>query len=227
MSGQVSPSPRPVRPDWQRRFPNQLTIARLLIAGVFFLVLNQYRYPEGDPRMLWGALVIFVIGMLTDIADGALARAWQVESTFGRIMDPFVDKVMVLGALIYLSGPRFVIPQAVESNSFFNMVSGIYPWMVALMLARELLVTGIRGELESRGLKCGAKISGKLKTLLQSVGIPVIIGAVALDPQAPGHEWMRWLRDGLAYGMTVVTVISGVPYVTGAMKALRPGSDSA
>jgi len=201
--------------------PNQLTMARLVIAALFFLILNQYRYPSGESWLLWFAMGVFIVGMLTDIADGYLARRWKVESTFGRLMDPFVDKVIVLGALIYLSGARFVDPVAVANGSFFTMISGIYPWMVAVILARELLVTGIRGELEGRGVKFGAKVSGKIKTLLQSIGIPTILGAVALDPNADGHAWMRWLRDSLAYGMVVMTVISGIPYITGAIREFR------
>ena len=106
-----------------RHLPNQLTVLRLLIAAVFFLILNQYRYPDPQKTwVLWTAMGFFIFGMLTDVADGYLARRWKVESTFGRIMDPFVDKVMVIGAFIYLSGPRFVDPQKVEDGSFFNMV---------------------------------------------------------------------------------------------------------
>lgn len=214
----------------KKNLPNQLTILRLLLAGVFFFVINQFRYERGhdDGWILWLAMGIFIAAMLTDIADGYLARKWNVESTFGRIMDPFVDKVIVLGALIYLAGPRFIDPEQITNDSHMlfnivpaNIVTGMYPWMVALMLARELLVTSIRGEMEARGVKFGAKKVGKLKTLFQSIGIPFLIGIVALDPNTEGHEWMKWVRGFFAYGMTIMTVASGIPYVTGAMTALK------
>ena len=207
----------------RHRLPNQLTILRLLLAAVFFMALNQFRYSRGHEQgwILWTAMAVFIFGMLTDIADGYLARRWKVESTFGRIMDPFVDKVMVLGALIYLASTSFVDSQAVATNSLFTMVSGIYPWMIAVVLARELLVTGIRGEMESRGLKFGAKVSGKIKTMVQSVGIPFILGVVALDPNEEGHNWMIWVRDVFAYGMVVTTIASGIPYVTSAVRAMK------
>jgi CDP-diacylglycerol--glycerol-3-phosphate 3-phosphatidyltransferase len=213
----------------RRQLPNQLTVLRLVLAGVFFLVLNQFRFERGHENgyILWIAMGIFIVAMLTDIADGYLARRWKVESTFGRIMDPFVDKVMVLGAFIYLAGPRFVDPQAVLGDSIVfdmiagNMISGIYPWMVATMLARELLVTAIRSELEREGLRFGAKTSGKLKTLLQAIGIPFILGIVALDPTVPSHTWMHWVRDAFAYAMVFATVISGLPYITGAARAMK------
>jgi len=205
-----------------RQVPNQLTVLRLVVAVVFFLILNQFRYPDRPSWILWTAMGFFIFGMLTDIADGYLARRWNVESTFGRIMDPFVDKVMVIGAFMYLSGPRFVNPAAVEAGAFFNMVSGVYPWMVAIVLARELLVTGIRGEMESGGLRFGASVYGKLKTLVQSIVIPFILGIVALDPELPGRAWMKWVRDPMVYTMVLVTFLSGVPYILRAAKALKP-----
>ncbi len=139
-----------------RSLPNLLTIARLVLASVFFLILGWYRFPSGPDWALWVAIILFIIAASTDYLDGYLARRWNVESQFGRIMDPFCDKVLILGAFIYLAGPRFVDPIAVKEPQEFafhilkgNMVSGIYPWMVALILARELLVTGIRGSFRS------------------------------------------------------------------------------
>jgi len=191
----------------RRQLPNQLTVLRLILAGVFFLILSQFRYTRGHDigYILWLAMGIFIFAMLTDIADGYLARRWKVESTFGRIMDPFVDKIIVLGAFIYLAGPRFVDHGVIiREETFFsaiipgNMISGIYPWMVVTMLARE--------------------VSGKLKTLLQSIGIPFILGIVALDPTLEGRQWMAWVREGFAYAIVIVTVVSGLPYITGAMQ---------
>jgi len=206
-----------------RQLPNALTLLRLVLAVAFFVVLNQYRYDaKGPPDWLIAAIVLFILAALTDALDGYLARKWKVESKFGRIMDPFCDKFLVIGAFIYLAGPRFVIPEVVTQYALFNMVSGVYPWMVAVMLARELLVTGIRGELESQGVKFGAKIWGKLKTVLQLVGVPVILVVVWMDPRAEGHAWMAWLRDVLVYAIVAVTVISGLPYITSAAKTMRP-----
>ena len=206
-----------------RQVPNSLTVLRLVLAAVFFIVLNQYRYDSGRPDwILLTAGVIFILAALTDAADGYLARRWHVESTFGRIMDPFCDKVLVIGAFIYLSGPRFVHPAAVEADSFFTMISGVYPWMVAIILARELLVTAVRGEVETTGVAFGANLWGKLKMILQSIGIPLILLIVYLDPAAPGHAWLAWMRDLLIYAIVVVTAFSVLPYLTQAAKALNP-----
>jgi CDP-diacylglycerol--glycerol-3-phosphate 3-phosphatidyltransferase len=215
-----------------RHLPNLLTLCRLLLSAAFFAILNQYRFSpvarhEHSRHWLIIAMVVFIIAALTDWLDGYLARKWKAESTFGRIMDPFCDKVLVLGAFIYLSGPRFVDSLAVDANKFFTMVSGVYPWMVALMLARELLVTGVRAEVESHGIKFGAVLSGKLKMILQSVGIPVILFIVYLNPSDPQYAafHLGTVRDVLVYAIVIVTLISGFPYIASAARSMRDGGN--
>ncbi len=202
-----------------RHLPNALTLLRLVLAAVFFVILNIYRYPEGPGWALVVAFVLFILAAITDALDGNLARRWGVESTFGRIMDPFCDKVLILGAFIYLAGPRFVDPANVQS--FQNMASGVYPWMVATILARELLVTSVRGELEGRGMHFGANIWGKLKMILQAVAIPTVIAVVWLDPRVPGREWTAWVRDAVVYATVLATVLSGWPYIVGSIRAMK------
>lgn len=221
-TGRARETPRPM----YRQIPNQLTILRLFLAAAFFLVLNFYRYKAGPDAVLLAAGLLFVAAAFTDWLDGYLARRWHAESSFGRIMDPFCDKVLVLGAFIYLSGPRFVDPGHVEGPGFYNIIrgnmsSGVYPWMVAAILARELLVTGIRGELEGRGVKFGANLFGKLKMVLQSVAIPVVLFIVWLDPQPHDRLWLAVTRNVLVFATVLVTVVSGWPYVIGAARAMR------
>lgn len=204
-----------------RQLPNALTVLRLVFAAVFFLVLNAYRYPHEDRWALPLAVVVFVLAAITDALDGSLARRWGVESTFGRIMDPFCDKVLVIGAFIYLAGPRFIDAEALARGDLFTMITGVYPWMVAIILARELLVTSVRGELESQGVKFGANLWGKLKMILQAVAVPVVLGIVFLDPALPDRQWLGIVRDVLVYATVVVTVLSGVPYITQATRVMK------
>jgi CDP-diacylglycerol--glycerol-3-phosphate 3-phosphatidyltransferase len=205
--------------SYRQQLPNQITLVRLVLAAVFFVVLNLYRYPESHHDALIVSIGIFVFAAVTDWLDGYLARRWKVESMFGRIMDPFCDKVLVLGSFIYLSGPRFVDPVAVRNDEFLTMITGVYPWMVAVMLARELLVTGIRDEMESAGVKFGAQMLGKLKMILQSICIPTVLLIVWLDPRQPGREWLGLVRHALVYATVIATVLSGLPYLTQAMKS--------
>ena len=207
---------------FKKQLPNYVTMARFVLACVFFLILNQFRYLPGDNSensiCLWVAIVVFIIAAISDALDGYLARKWHVESTFGRIMDPFCDKFLIVGAFIYLAGPRFVDPSTQTPGL---MVTGIYPWMVAVMLGRELLVTGIRGELEGQGIKFGANIFGKLKMILQSGVIPFVLLFVWLDPHKQGNEAIAITRDIMVYLTVAVTVLSGLPYIKQAMASMK------
>lgn len=214
----------------RKNIPNLLTMLRLVLAGVFFLILAFYRFDTGVAWMLIPATVLFIAAAVTDALDGYYARLWGVESKFGRIMDPFCDKVLVLGALVFLAGPGFtwfdahvIATRGWVVHSSHHM-SGVYPWMVVVMLARELLVTGIRGELEGGGHKFGANVWGKLKMILQSVVVPAVLLIVYTREVASDKTdltWLRWVRDVLVYATVVVTILSGLPYVTGAMRIVR------
>ncbi len=208
----------------RQQLPNHLTLMRLVLAGLFFVVLPVYRYPVGPDWALTGAIALFLLAAFTDFLDGHLARRWQVESIFGRIMDPFCDKVLIIGAFIFLTGPRFVVPATAADPDRTLMATGVYPWMVALILARELLVTGIRGELEGRGVAFGANLWGKLKAILQMATIPILLLIVGLDPYAEGRQTLAIVRDLLVWAVVIVTVLSGIPYVTSAVASLRRGT---
>lgn len=211
-----------------RQVPNTLTVLRLVLSGVFFLALNQYRYASDhsvDDWILIVAFVLFIAAAITDALDGYLARKWKVESTFGRIMDPVCDKVLVVGALMYLAGPRFIDPAAVADGEWFTQVSGVYPWMVVIVLLRELLVTSVRGELEGQGTQFGAKAIGKWKMILQSIVVPTVLAIVWLDPNAEGMAWSQWVRDILVYLTVLVTLISGWPYVISAVRVMKRASE--
>lgn len=203
---------------WQQ-LPNALTVLRAILAAGFFAALNAYRYP--DQNVFWGnvAIALFIAAAITDALDGYLARRWHVESVFGRIMDPFCDKVLILGAFIYLTGPRFTIPERVHAGDFYDMATGVYPWMVVLILARELLVTGIRGVLESMGLSGASNWSGKAKMILQSITVPIIL-ALVINFKPSVHAWASWTCMLLVYLTLIVTVWSGVPYITGLRKIM-------
>jgi CDP-diacylglycerol--glycerol-3-phosphate 3-phosphatidyltransferase len=189
---------------------------RLVLAAAFFATLNAYRYP--DENIVWAhiAVWLFILAAITDSLDGYLARKWDVTSTFGRIMDPFCDKVLILGGFIYMAGPRFLVPQWVEEGSFFTMATGVYPWMVAVMLARELLVTGFRGEAEAMGVSFGSNWWGKWKMILQSITIPTVIFFAITFKTGEDRTISlaaRWFCYGLVYLTVVVTIGSGLPYV--------------
>jgi len=209
----------------KQRLPNLLTVFRLILAAAFLIILGQYRYPAGDAMLLWVSMIVFIVAAVTDFLDGYLARKWRVESAFGRVMDPLGDKVLVLGAFLFLAGPRFAIPadlgELITGQREAQTITGVYPWMVVVMLVRELLVTALRGEMEKAGVKAGAMIWGKLKTVLQLITVPVVLVVAALlDERPTEHTMLLRVRDAMVYLTVLVTVASGVPYVQAMVKAM-------
>jgi len=208
-----------------QHIPNALTGLRLILAGVFFSMLAYYQYEgRGDPWFLNEAFVIYVVALVTDFLDGYLARKWKVEGAFGRVVDPFVDKVLVLGSFIFFAGKNFIIPETAHPGMASPMVvrtrTGVAPGIVVILLARELLVTSLRGSSESEGHNFGAAFSGKLKMVFQSVTILVILVYVNYFSRLRegGYEpTARTVRDVLIWGTVVITVLSGLLYVRRAM----------
>jgi CDP-diacylglycerol--glycerol-3-phosphate 3-phosphatidyltransferase len=93
-----------------RHVPNLLTGGRLVLAAVFFVLLSFYQHDgRGDPWLLNIAFVVYAVALVTDFLDGYLARRWQVEGAFGRVVDPLVDKVLVLGSFIFFAGKNFIV----------------------------------------------------------------------------------------------------------------------
>lgn len=209
-----------------RHVPNLLTGLRLILAGVFFAMLSWYQYEgRGDPTFLNVAFVIYVVALLTDFLDGHYARKYQVETAFGRVVDPFVDKVLVLGSFIFFAGKNFIIPEfEVSGKLVVRTITGVAPGMVVILLARELLVTGLRGSAESSGKNFGAQFSGKLKMVFQSITILVILIYVNYRGWLSDHQWLepaRLFRDLCIWGTILITVASGALYVQRAVAMYR------
>jgi CDP-diacylglycerol--glycerol-3-phosphate 3-phosphatidyltransferase len=211
-----------------RHVPNLLTGGRLLLAGVFFSMLAVYQYEgRGDPWYLNTAFIIYCVALFTDFLDGYLARKWKVEGAFGRVVDPFVDKVLVIGSFTFFAGKNFIIPETAvrtDPSMVVKTLTGVAPGMVVLILARELLVTTFRGMSEAGGQNFGAAFSGKLKMVFQSVTILVILVYVNYLPWLRDHQYelaARRLRDVCIWGTLVITVFSGLLYVQRAVAMYR------
>lgn len=224
-----------------RHVPNLLTVSRLILAAAFFAVLIPWQYekspaPRGHGVDWWAfsSALLFIVAALTDALDGHLARRWGVVSVFGRVMDPFADKLLVIGAFIILAGRGFMMSIADKTPV---PMSGVYPWMVIVILGRELLVTSIRAVIESEGGSFAATSSGKLKMILQSVAIPTILCLLAFPFSAPrtgdhgiDPAFSYWFIRGLVWLTVLVTIWSGIPYITRAAAVMRrrpPGSPPA
>lgn len=216
-----------------RHVPNIITGSRLVLAAGFFALLAFYQYAgRGHPALLLIALVIFILALVSDFLDGYLARKWHVEGAFGRVVDPFADKILVLGSFIFFAGKNFIIPESVEDRLAHPMwvktITGVAPWMVILMLGRELLVTSLRGISESAGQRFGAVWAGKFKMAFQSGTILVILVYVTFRPWLLNHGGelpARIIRDIGIWGTVVITLYSGVTYIQKAVSLFRQTSE--
>ena len=206
--------------------PNALTASRLLLAFVFFSMLAYYQYEgRGEPWLLNIALFIYVVALVTDFLDGYLARKWKVEGAFGRIVDPFVDKILVLGTFIFFAGKNFIIPDTSNAD-VVKTITGVAPGVVVILLARELLVTSLRGEAESAGQAFGAVFAGKVKMGFQSgtiLGILVYVNYHAWKWPTPYAEIAYWVRQFGIWGTVVITLYSSIQYLQNAIALYRRG----
>ena len=174
--------------------PNRLTLSRLLLAIVFFFFLS-YRYYTA-------ALIAFSLAWSTDWLDGYIARKRGLLTDFGRIADPFVDKIIVCGGFILLiQHAHNIIPS----------------WMVVVIVAREFLVNSLRSYSESRGIEFGATIWGKAKMFIQSFTISLTLLFSAHLQQfvavKQGVIVMLWIT-------VIITLVSGVTYMVKAGPAI-------
>lgn len=188
-----------------RNLPNLLTCFRLVLAVAFVAILSLAS--RADAALLTAAAV-FVVAAITDAVDGWLARRLNAITPFGRVMDPLADKVLVLAAFVLLAGPLF--------HDSGRQLSGVQPWMAVVILARELVVTSLRGLAESRGVDFSATASGKAKMIAQSIAVPAILTITALRADEGAG-----INTVIAWTTTLITVWSGAPYVARALPLLR------
>jgi CDP-diacylglycerol--glycerol-3-phosphate 3-phosphatidyltransferase len=209
-----------------RHIPNALTGLRLVLAFVFFAMLAWYQHKGRGEWLLNVAFIVYVIALVTDYLDGYLARRWHVEGVFGRIVDPFVDKILVLGTFIFFAGKNFIIPDPAfpSSHHVVKTITGVAPGIVVILLGRELLVTSLRGAAESAGENFAAAFAGKFKMGFQSGTIMAILLYVNY------HEWLkewnlelyaRWVRNFGIWATVVITLASAFQYVQRATKLYR------
>lgn len=185
--------------------PNQITLLRLALALAFFFVLGFFsadRLAETSWLLVVG-FWLFLVAVVTDIIDGALARALKQVTSFGRIIDPIVDKVIICGAFVIFAGSGFYSPE--EGGSLVHVA----PWMAILILTRELAVSAIRAYAESQGVDFSADWAGKIKMLVQSVTVCFILGSYGYEQ----FHQLQPIAHLLVWVTVVVTAASIVTYV--------------
>jgi CDP-diacylglycerol--glycerol-3-phosphate 3-phosphatidyltransferase len=172
--------------------PNVLTVLRIMLVPVLVVALLG-NTPSGDVL----AAVVFALASLTDFVDGYLARARGSITTFGKLMDPLADKLLIVGALLALVS--------------LHRLEG---WVAMVIIARELAVTMLRANAGQAGVVIAASMFGKVKTCVQ---IAAILAVIAV------HGSPLWVSL-LVYLAVAITVLSGLDYFR---RATRPASSDA
>jgi CDP-diacylglycerol--glycerol-3-phosphate 3-phosphatidyltransferase len=196
--------PRPTRAERKRRrrsmsedafnLPNLLTMGRMVVIPLVLLLIDR-----GSPKDCWWAALGYSAAALTALIDGWLARRMHVVSVLGKFLDPLADKLLVMAVLIYM------IP-----------MGRISTWAVALLLAREISVTGLRSIASSEGVVIAAGDDGKTKTALQMVGILCLILGypyhLTLGPLDLGMVDLVYVGRALVYVSLVFSIMSALSY---------------
>ncbi|MDY7009936.1 MAG: CDP-alcohol phosphatidyltransferase family protein [Planctomycetota bacterium] len=207
------------------KLPNQLTVGRIALSAVFFVLLGLYEQgAAGGQALLNTAFVLYIVAGITDILDGWIARKWNLTSAFGRIADPFVDKVLVVGAFAMLAGSNYAINERFVGEferslpGWLNggMASGVQAWMVVVIMGREFIVSAVRGYSESQGQKFPATSAGKIKMFVQSVVICTVLYQLANFTQPAVEKTPVWtivVKIAAVWLAVIVTVFSGVAYI--------------
>jgi CDP-diacylglycerol---glycerol-3-phosphate 3-phosphatidyltransferase len=174
--------------------PNFLTTIRFMMSiAVIGLIAQKY---------FMAAMVTFLVAASTDWMDGYYARKYGQVTKFGRIFDPFVDKIIICGAFIALV--------ALEN-------AGVPAWMAIVVVARELLVTSLRGIIEGAGKDFSASWLGKWKMVFQCVAVVAVLMCLVVAPASYSLEMVRTASLWIAMGLTVY---SGIDYVVAAARVL-------
>ncbi|MFA5389088.1 MAG: CDP-diacylglycerol--glycerol-3-phosphate 3-phosphatidyltransferase [Candidatus Omnitrophota bacterium] len=173
---------------------NKLTISRIILAGIFILFL----FIKG-PGAKFIALAVFLAACVTDYYDGYLARKTNGITSFGKLMDPIADKILILGAFL-----AFVEMEIIAA------------WMVIIIIARELVITGIRVMALSQKKILSAESGGKHKTISQMVAVISILIFLIIRDSGFGSGYMEHFEIGLEILMIIVvamTLTSGISYM--------------
>ena len=206
--------------------PNKLTASRFFITLIFVVVMLWDAVPYNTS---WAALLFFIGGM-TDIADGIIARRRNLRTDFGALMDPLADKILVCAGFILLVGTKmnpetqlgsYHLPEALAAPGTNLLMPA---WMVIIIVARELAITGLRLLAANKQVVLPAENIGKGKTVFQVTSIISMLILISYPDwgeswvkffgwQIGGWPWSIWFTFLAIWGAVSLTAVSGTHYL--------------
>ncbi len=188
--------------------PNRITLSRIFLIPVFIVVFFLDVIPHGYNYI--AAAAVFAVASFTDFLDGHIARKRGLVTNLGKFLDPIADKVLVSTALILMLVRGAEIFQVLWVQDWVLIAAGC---CVAVILARELIVSGFRMVAASAGLVLAADKIGKFKTVFQDIAILfLLVGAVSFGSTTAGDVLNGIGLAALAVA-TILTIWSGISYI--------------
>ena len=188
--------------------PNRITLSRIFLIPVFLVVFFLDVIPHGYNYI--AAAAVFAVASFTDFLDGHIARKRGLVTNLGKFLDPIADKVLVSTALILMLVRGAEIFQVLWAQDWVLIAAGC---CVAVILARELIVSGFRMVAASAGLVLAADKIGKFKTVFQDIAILLLlVGAVSFGSETAGDVLNGIGLAALAVA-TILTIWSGISYI--------------
>jgi cardiolipin synthase len=204
--------PLPARPF---ALPNMLTYGRIAAVPAVVAAMYWQDIWQGGLWLRWVAMTIFILAAITDILDGYLARSWGQQSSFGRMLDPIADKLLVSSALLMLAAD--------------GTIRGWSLWAAIVILCREILVSGLREYLAELRVSVPVTQLAKWKTLMQNLAVgfliagaagdgvfPTVIFTVSAEPMGP----ITMIGVALLWMSAVLTLYTGYDYFRAGVRHL-------
>lgn len=189
--------------------PNKLTIFRMCLIPVIMIVygipgLDKPMFEQFEALTLCNFIILLIvfIGSMTDMLDGKIARKYNLVTNFGKFLDPIADKLLVVTGFVVL------MDQSKEvGNNLFTW------WMLAIILAREFIVSGVRLIAVENKKVIAASMWGKVKTTIQFITLLYLFVGIQYSPDASGYWVYAIIAEILVYATLVSTVFSGIDYL--------------
>ena len=185
--------------------PNKLTLLRIIMIPVF----AAFFYVTAIPYNYLISAIVFLLAAFTDFLDGYIARKYNLVTNLGKFLDPIADKVLVSTALIIMLLPF-------GGAQILPWYAGIF---VAVILSRELIVSGFRIVAASRGLILAADKTGKVKTFFQDIAIAVLLIGASVDVGL--YSVTNIIGLSLLGVSVLLTVVSGIEYLVKNSQVLK------
>jgi cardiolipin synthase len=181
--------------------PNILTFSRIAAIPVLIALLLFVDDPMGS----WLAFSAYTLACITDFFDGYLARAWHQQSALGRFLDPIADKLLVASVLLVLVG--------------IDRISGLTVLPAAVILCREILVSGLREFLAQVRVSVPVTTMAKWKTTIQMLAL----GFLLVGPTGPDFGPVATIEIGIygLWGAAVLTLVTGYDYLLAGLREIR------